>query len=342
MKLRCLEAMRFIFMTMICLWHYQGRHGLMTHGYIGVEFFFILSGILLFKSYDKINPLSPLDYSIKKFKRFFPKYFAGLIISFCVLSLGPHLLKNDFSSIFNDILRIIPEAFMIQNVGFYQGGINYPLWYLCVLLVGGGLIYSLLYLYKNGAINLFIPVLIIATYSLLVSNSPNHSLENFNTIGVIYLPMARGCADIGLGVLIGYLVKEKSIYFKRNISIINLLAIGAFAMSIVSHFLLYDIDVYTLIFFTLLLIDCLIPGSLMGKVFNHKIWEKLGKTTFSMLVLHASIIAICSKCITPIIPILIVRVIIYLLILIGASLLLDYCFDVFKQKKKRKNSFTAD
>ena len=69
-KIISVEAMRFIFMLIICLWHYQGPSGIFSHGYLGVEFFFILSGILIYQSVSKPSPIKPLDYTTKKSKDF--------------------------------------------------------------------------------------------------------------------------------------------------------------------------------------------------------------------------------------------------------------------------------
>ena len=34
-----------------------------------------------------------------------------------------------------EIYFLIPEIFLVQNVGFFGGGINYPLWQMCALIV---------------------------------------------------------------------------------------------------------------------------------------------------------------------------------------------------------------
>lgn len=83
-KIGSIEAMRFLFMLIICLWHYQGVNGFFSHGYLGVEYFFILSGILLFKSSQKQHAPTPIDYTCSKIKRFMPQYLTAMFLMFIV------------------------------------------------------------------------------------------------------------------------------------------------------------------------------------------------------------------------------------------------------------------
>ena len=41
-----IEAFRFIFICIICLWHCRDAEPWLCHGYIAVEFYFVLSGFV--------------------------------------------------------------------------------------------------------------------------------------------------------------------------------------------------------------------------------------------------------------------------------------------------------
>lgn len=43
-KKNSIEAFRFLFMLMVCVWHYKSV-ACIAHGYMAVEFFFIFVGI---------------------------------------------------------------------------------------------------------------------------------------------------------------------------------------------------------------------------------------------------------------------------------------------------------
>ena len=68
-KLNSIEAFRFLFKLQVCIWHYKMTN-VFAHGYMAVEFFFILSGVLMFFSANKENALGTFDYTIKKVKTF--------------------------------------------------------------------------------------------------------------------------------------------------------------------------------------------------------------------------------------------------------------------------------
>lgn len=53
MKNPIIEFYRFLFMCVICLWHFRGIVPTFHSGYLPVEFFFILSGYLLYNTVIK-------------------------------------------------------------------------------------------------------------------------------------------------------------------------------------------------------------------------------------------------------------------------------------------------
>lgn len=72
-KSNSIEALRFIFMLIICIWHFDNVDGI-PNGYMGVEFFFVVSGFLLYYSAKKRNVVSTFDYTFAKIRRFAPEY----------------------------------------------------------------------------------------------------------------------------------------------------------------------------------------------------------------------------------------------------------------------------
>ena len=67
-RLTAVEALRFLSVFQICLWH-MGLP-LTAAGFLGVEFFFILGGIFMYKA--AVKPYSPgtLAYSWHKLSKF--------------------------------------------------------------------------------------------------------------------------------------------------------------------------------------------------------------------------------------------------------------------------------
>ena len=103
---------------LICLWHTIGDTSFIKHGDLGVEFFFILSGMMLFKSYIKPDSLSTLDFALKKIKRFTPSVLIFLPILMCVQwNWVPSSLSID--EISRSFSLLVGEIFNIGNAGLW-------------------------------------------------------------------------------------------------------------------------------------------------------------------------------------------------------------------------------
>lgn len=129
-----IEYLRMVFTFIVCIHHLEVV-SFLKHGYLAVEFFFVLSGFLLYQSLEN-RRMSPTEYLTSRLKKFYPEYFFAMIvyIFYLVITAGCcdyQLLKNIF-------LSSISEVFLLQNMGIWGGGNNYPLWYLSILVWCGG------------------------------------------------------------------------------------------------------------------------------------------------------------------------------------------------------------
>lgn len=131
-----------------------------SHGYLGVDFFFVLSGfIIIFAHHADMNhPERLKNYLLKRFTRVFPAYWLYTAV-FCILvgvGLGsaatfPQTVGNWISTIFlirldNFELPITPSWTLIHEVAFYLvfavfilnriiGSIIFSTWMLACILV---------------------------------------------------------------------------------------------------------------------------------------------------------------------------------------------------------------
>ena len=155
MRIASIDFFRFVFMLQICLWHMNRCFNLMHNGYVAVEFFFILSGVFIYKSSVSRKSKGVLDYTISKVKRYYPPFLIMLVPTLLLTWDGDAFVRT-----LNDIL-------FISNTGIYGKGVNDTLWYLSVLVVGGGLIYSMLKHFKDIAISFILPLLVILIYTYI-------------------------------------------------------------------------------------------------------------------------------------------------------------------------------
>lgn len=290
-KMNSIEAFRFIFMLMICIWHYQGTK-VLAHGYMAVEFFFILSGVLMFFSSNKEYALGTLDYTMKKVKRFAPDCL--LLIAYVNLRhmILPVLLGRKELDV-SWLLQALPESLFLQNTGIYTGGVNFPMWYVSVLLFGGAFVYALLRFNKRLALSIILPMIVLVGYTYIFSMDKRGRIDGFDLHGGIYTPMLRGVCGISLGVVLGYIFVLK----KQYILCVKTWVIDALGMISLCLFLIFAIfptsqsyDRYLLIVVPFLLLACFMESSLFNKLFSSSCFSILGGYSWQMLVYHGRII----------------------------------------------------
>lgn len=287
MKNYSIEALRFIFMLVIAVWHFS-RINPFTHGYIAVDFFFILSGFLLYGSFER-HKYDALQYTIAKLKRFYPEYILVFIIAF-LMKLHLLLRNNDVVTIF---LNAISEGLLIHSVGIYGGCVNPASWYISVLLIGGGILYAILHCHKKVALSVIFPLLVLSSYTYLLGFGG--SLEQFNNDGFIAQCLLRGLAGMALGIVL-------AAFFKRYPNILNrkhlLLDIACLLSVAIIYIVLCSTkhyDKYALLAFCVLIVSCFVPSTIINKLFRSNIWRKLGSITFEMLLVHCPIIWVVNN-----------------------------------------------
>lgn len=276
-KMNSIEAFRFVFMLIICIWHYQSTKAL-AHGYMAVEFFFILSGVLMFFSSNKEYALGTLDYTMKKVKRFAPDCL--LLIAYVNLRhmILPVLLGRKELDV-SWLLQALPESLFLQNTGIYTGGANFPMWYVSVLLFGGAFVYALLRFNKRLALSIILPMIVLVGYTYIFSMDKRGRVDGFDLHGGIYTPMLRGVCGISLGVVLGYIFVLK----KQYIQCVKTWVIDALGMISLCLFLIFAIfptsqsyDRYLLIVVPFLLLACFMESSLFNKLFSSSCFSILG------------------------------------------------------------------
>ena len=277
-KVAVIEFYRYVFMLVLLSWH--GGYCFFRHGYLVVEFFFILSGYFLMNSFLKSHK-TPIQYTINRLKKTYFEYFIALCITFLYFGIIKGIIQGTLS--IEIFLKFIPEALLIQNIGIFDGGFNTPMWYFSVLIVGGGLLYCLIYIHKNLSLYFIIPILIIIFFTFLFDKQA--SLENFKRYGFIYAPFIRGVAEMGLGVILCAFTKSKYNKVKNSIF---LDCITVLALSLIFYILYSErtYDKYVLILFPYIIYSAISNKNFISYIVNHRLWVKLGGCTFEMFLLH--------------------------------------------------------
>lgn len=279
-KAPVIEFYRYVFMVVLLAWH--GGTNFFSNGYLVVEFFFILSGYLLMESYLR-KPKTAVQYTVDRLKRTYLEYFVALCFTFLYFGLLYHWVKHIPFSM-DMFFQFIYEALLLQNIGLFHGAYNHPMWYFCVLVWGGGLLYYLISRYTEISTHLIIPVISLLTLTYLCNQGD--SLEIFTIKGAfLYIPFMRGIAEMGIGILLCLFVHSR--YNKMNHSVcLDCFAIAALVLT----FYLFDAsenyDKYVFLTFPLIIFAGMQSRSFLHVLFGYKIWLKLGGVTWEMYLIH--------------------------------------------------------
>ena len=287
MKSISVEALRFIFMVVIAVWHF-GRINPFTHGYIAVDFYFLLSGYLLYGSYTK-HKYDAMRYTEEKLKRFYPEYILVFIIAFL---MKLHLLLRDNDAV-TTFLNAISEGLLIHSVGIFGGGVNQPAWYISVLIVGGGLLYAILYEYKKIAISIIFPLFALITYTYLLGI--NGSIEQFAICGGVCQCLLRGMAGMAVGVMLAVFRERYSESLAKRTLVLNISCLLAVIIVCIVMFSVKHYDRFALLAFSALIVSCFVPTTFINRLFSSSIWAKLGGITFEMLLVHSPVIWVLNN-----------------------------------------------
>lgn len=203
---------KFLYAVMVVLFHGRiltnGNDFVLVYGgYIGVEFFFVVSGVFLassiIKTWDKDNNnlgKDTLKFIWKKFSTFFPYILVAYVLIF-----GLYVVLYNFP--IHRLASSIWELFLLQETGLTFLPVNVPIWYLSSMLICMFFIYPLMRKFKMNYVYFIAPVLVLLCLGIM-----NHTVEGLSHletwIGFTYHHNFRAMAELNLGIII-YFISEK-------------------------------------------------------------------------------------------------------------------------------------
>lgn len=266
-KMMNLEFLRIVFTFAVVWCHFIGRFKIWQSSWLGVEFFFILSGFLFVLTFKPEK--TTVSFIKNKWIRFAP------------LTLFGELLYLLFEQNINGTC-LLSDVFFYARSGIYNGdGYNPPAWYLSVLLI-----VTFFYFYVMKNLKKEIANLIIAVIAFFAAVYAVNYGDDFK--GVINGRLMRGASCIGLGYFLAEiykLLKEKSVVHQRTY---NLLEFGVFVFATLNIFIkpLYAGRVVACLAFAgLILMFALRKGS-VSAFFEKQVFAKIAKYCLAVYLTH--------------------------------------------------------
>ena len=285
---------KFVFSIIIVIFHgaifAKGNEiALFRGGYIGVEFFFIVSGVLLASSIIKVWDnddnlgIETWKFIWKKFTSFFPYVFLAFVFSFIFV-----FLFNNYS--LHQLVSSIWGLFLLAETGLKSVAVNIPVWYLSSMLLSMVIIYPLMRKFKMNYVYFFVPFIVLFGFGFM--NQSYYKLDEMNLwLGFSYFTNIRAFVELNLGILI---------YFIANkIKDIKFTFIGRLSLTII-EFITYMIPIVIALFvknsyrydyFLILLIAIGVCISFSEKTLEYKIFSNkliffLERLSLSVYLFH--------------------------------------------------------
>ena len=261
---------RLVFTFIIAFWHFPmlSKEWLKS-GYIVVEFFFILSGFLLYQSSRK--PIDTIEYTKNRLSKFWLKTVViTIIISLANGSITFDCLNNFLQYSAEVLLLLVYVVPFDKNIQLDNG----PIWYLTVLIWGGAFIYAIIKTFTKKQ-KLILAVICFVCYTIVL----NHSYD-LNDVWAYPLPLLRGLAGISLGCILNYIVNEHS-----NITGKTLIDITGILGFVISTILLFITDVHGIlpvICYSFIIFSCFKKETVIYKVLNRPIFSKLSRPEIAL------------------------------------------------------------
>lgn len=283
-----IDLIKFVFSVIIVFYHswiFTGEYGLgfFNHGYLAVDFYFIVTGYLMMQSIAKEKDtktslgIQTLKFLYKKFASLFPYILFSFILG-CLLIYKTDLLS--LSTITSN--NLVSEILQIGVLGLGYP-INGATWYLSAMLIVLLCLYPLAKKYKDNYSTLVVPLLLalmlglVYSSGMIINDPANKVLFGLNGL-------YKGFIFILLGNISYSLVKwcdrfEFTNLGKTVLTVVEFLLL--FLLIMTMHYNVFGTIVVALI--TLLLVTLVFSGkSYTKKMFNLPFIKKLGFFGFIM------------------------------------------------------------
>ena len=201
-----IELWRLVFCLAVVLYHScyltpaRSFTSVFQGGYIGVDFFFIVSGLLMAVNIGRYASgaffSDVFSFLLRKTARIYPCFIFAFVISFAA-----RMIIGRFSAAqaAGYALRAVPELLLLRMSGVAGYWVNTPTWYISAMMLSMLLLFPLLLLLKNRSYTYLFLLISALSYCWLFFTMG--SLENpYRWQGLFYSGLVRAVAGISLGV----------------------------------------------------------------------------------------------------------------------------------------------
>ena len=180
--------------------------------YIGVDYFFIISGFFLAKGSGKNG--DTIKYTINRIKKLYPHVILSFIIFFVWCYKSADNMLDIIRGLVYHLNQIVPMLYLIlPGAEGETNYLNFSTWYISVLLICGILVHYLYTKHRELTVSVIAPLVVLFGYAYMGKMSFNTGDQVGLFLNSYYV---RGFAGMYMGVLIYEAVMQlRKIPFSR-------------------------------------------------------------------------------------------------------------------------------
>ncbi|MFA6740654.1 MAG: acyltransferase family protein [Arcobacteraceae bacterium] len=290
-----IDLMKFIFAIFIFIHHSWQFAPICIEGYIGVEFFYMITGILLAKKFSE-NLISDTDVWLltrkflqHKLSAFYLEFFIATFTGFILLHI---FVPNSVPAILNGLFLILGDLFLLQIFGFPVSSVVGTLWYLSAMMGALIILVPLILKYKSFFTNVGAPLICLIGYGAIAFKY-GHMGPILEPVfdGFIHIGLIRAIVDISMGYLLYFVSMKIRIINFKDLGYKFLTALEIISYSFVIYLIITIKERGTIDFVIIFALAIAISisfsqKSLLFSYFQKNIFTKLGLFSLNIFLNH--------------------------------------------------------
>lgn len=294
-----IELLRFVFSIAIVCTHVRAvsNFSYFGGGWFGVEFFFIISGVFMAQSAQKIIAKQDIDvpdetrkFILKKINQFLPHFL--LLILLCFLLVYIPSGDITFNGILVELISIVPGILLTSMAGTTNLCSSIPgvTWYLSAMIIGLMILYPIYLKWNSLSRNIIFPLAAIFCTGYVAFTYGNlyyaWEINNLIRAGLI-----RAIGEMCLGVV----AFDVSMYLRKikitNVGKVISAIIGIFCIiSIVCFIQEIIAPPHISMVYVMAILVVIVYSEICFKINSNKIITYLGKVSLCIYLFHMLII----------------------------------------------------
>lgn len=281
-----IEFLRFVVIMSVTVHHYCA---LSPNGYLGVDFFFVLSGFLLMSHFtahyrsehDAVK--QAVVYTKNRYFKIIPFYLVAFVLSILLsISMNKGLTIGSF------VKNAGWELLMLEGFGITQDLIVGPGWYCSSLLIAGFVIYFLLGKSRKNYLYLIAPISLMTVFVYMAVHFSNLNrwlqVDTWISTGTL-----RGFAEMGLGCICYEIFQHAKDKMQNRMkilsSLVELLCI-IFILYVMYGKNVQGYDFICVLVMAALITSFFVANSYLSTVLNNSFSAYLGRISVSIYLNH--------------------------------------------------------